>query len=73
VPTFADRGCHVVSVTDPYGRISNIIIIIIIIIIIAKWQKGGSEISHYASVGVAALAFCRNKFAFLLGAYFVKW
>jgi hypothetical protein len=21
VPTFADRGCHVVSVTDPYGHI----------------------------------------------------
>jgi CBS-domain-containing membrane protein len=21
VPTFAERGCHVVSVTDPYGRI----------------------------------------------------
>jgi CBS-domain-containing membrane protein len=21
VPTFADRGCHVVSVMDPYGRI----------------------------------------------------
>jgi hypothetical protein len=21
VPSFADRGCHVVSVTDPYGRI----------------------------------------------------
>jgi hypothetical protein len=21
VPTFADRGCHVVSVTDPYARI----------------------------------------------------
>jgi hypothetical protein len=21
VPTFADRGCHVVSVTDPYGFI----------------------------------------------------
>jgi hypothetical protein len=21
VPTFADRVCHVVSVTDPYGRI----------------------------------------------------
>jgi CBS-domain-containing membrane protein len=21
VPTFADRGCHVVSATDPYGRI----------------------------------------------------
>jgi hypothetical protein len=21
VPAFADRGCHVVSVTDPYGRI----------------------------------------------------
>jgi hypothetical protein len=20
VPIFADRGCHVVSVTDPYGR-----------------------------------------------------
>jgi hypothetical protein len=20
VPTFVDRGCHVVSVTDPYGR-----------------------------------------------------
>jgi hypothetical protein len=20
-PTFADRGCHVVAVTDPYGRI----------------------------------------------------
>jgi hypothetical protein len=23
VPSFADRGCHVVSVTDPYGRILN--------------------------------------------------
>jgi hypothetical protein len=21
VPTFADRGCHVVSMMDPYGRI----------------------------------------------------
>jgi hypothetical protein len=21
VPTFADSGCHVASVTDPYGRI----------------------------------------------------
>jgi hypothetical protein len=21
VPTFADRGCYVASVTDPYGRI----------------------------------------------------
>jgi hypothetical protein len=21
VPIFADRGCHVVSMTDPYGRI----------------------------------------------------
>jgi hypothetical protein len=21
MPTFADRGCHVISVTDPYGRI----------------------------------------------------
>jgi hypothetical protein len=21
VPIFVDRGCHVVSVTDPYGRI----------------------------------------------------
>jgi hypothetical protein len=21
LPTFGDRGCHVVSVTDPYGRI----------------------------------------------------
>jgi hypothetical protein len=21
VPTFEDRGCHVVSATDPYGRI----------------------------------------------------
>jgi hypothetical protein len=20
LPTFADKGCHVVSVTDPYGR-----------------------------------------------------
>jgi hypothetical protein len=25
VPTFADRGCHVVSVTDPYGRIREIL------------------------------------------------
>jgi hypothetical protein len=25
VPTFADRGCHVVSVTDPYGRILDFI------------------------------------------------
>jgi hypothetical protein len=23
LPTFADRGCHVVSVTDPYGRIPD--------------------------------------------------
>jgi hypothetical protein len=23
MPTFADRECHVVSVTDPYGRIRN--------------------------------------------------
>jgi hypothetical protein len=21
LPTFEDRGCHVVSLTDPYGRI----------------------------------------------------
>jgi CBS-domain-containing membrane protein len=21
VPAFADRGCHMVSVTDPYGRV----------------------------------------------------
>jgi hypothetical protein len=21
LPTFADKGCHVISVTDPYGRI----------------------------------------------------
>jgi hypothetical protein len=21
VPTFVDKGCHVISVTDPYGRI----------------------------------------------------
>jgi hypothetical protein len=26
VPTFADRGCHVVSVTDPYGRILGFIL-----------------------------------------------
>jgi CBS-domain-containing membrane protein len=25
VPTFADRGCHVVSVTDPYGCILGLI------------------------------------------------
>jgi hypothetical protein len=25
VPTFADRGCHMVSVTDPYGRILGFI------------------------------------------------
>jgi hypothetical protein len=25
VPTFADAGCHVVSVTDPYGRILGFI------------------------------------------------
>jgi CBS-domain-containing membrane protein len=25
VPTFADRVCHVVSVTDPYGRILGFI------------------------------------------------
>jgi hypothetical protein len=23
VPTFADRGCHMVSVTDPYSRLSR--------------------------------------------------
>jgi hypothetical protein len=23
LPTFADRGCHVVSVTDPYSRFSR--------------------------------------------------
>jgi hypothetical protein len=26
VPTFADRGCHVVSVTDPYGRILGFLV-----------------------------------------------
>jgi hypothetical protein len=25
VPTFADRGCHVVSVTDPHGRILGVL------------------------------------------------
>jgi hypothetical protein len=25
LPTFADKGCHVVSVTDPYGRILDFI------------------------------------------------
>jgi hypothetical protein len=25
LPTFADRGCHVVRVTDPYGRILEFI------------------------------------------------
>jgi CBS-domain-containing membrane protein len=25
VPTIADRGCHVVSVTDPYGHILGVI------------------------------------------------
>jgi CBS-domain-containing membrane protein len=25
VPSFADRRCHVVSVTDPYGRILGIL------------------------------------------------
>jgi hypothetical protein len=25
VPNFADRGCHIVSVTDPYGRILDFI------------------------------------------------
>jgi hypothetical protein len=25
LPTFADRGCHVISVTDPYGRILGFI------------------------------------------------
>jgi hypothetical protein len=25
VPTFADRGCHVVSATDPHGRILGFI------------------------------------------------
>jgi hypothetical protein len=25
LPTFADKGCHVVSVTDPYGRILGLL------------------------------------------------
>jgi hypothetical protein len=25
VPTFADKWCHVVSVTDPYGRILGLL------------------------------------------------
>jgi hypothetical protein len=29
VPTFADRGCHVISVTDPYGRILRKYIIVV--------------------------------------------
>jgi hypothetical protein len=32
VPTFADRGCHVVIVTDPYGRNLGFLDRIIIII-----------------------------------------
>jgi hypothetical protein len=27
VPAFADRGCHVVSVTDPYGHILGFMIL----------------------------------------------
>jgi hypothetical protein len=42
VPTFADRGCCVVSTTDPHGRIlgfidQNTTTIIIIIIIGGTW------------------------------------
>jgi hypothetical protein len=36
VPTFADRGCHVVSMTDPYGSILGFLDWIIMIIIIKK-------------------------------------
>jgi hypothetical protein len=32
VPTFADRGCHVVSMTDPYGRILGFLVDKILII-----------------------------------------
>jgi CBS-domain-containing membrane protein len=27
VPTFEDKECHVVSVTDPYGRILGLLVI----------------------------------------------
>jgi hypothetical protein len=27
VPTFADRGCHVISVTDPYGHILDCLVL----------------------------------------------
>jgi hypothetical protein len=25
MPNFADKGCHMVSVTDPYGRIPDLL------------------------------------------------
>jgi hypothetical protein len=40
VPTFADRGCHVVSVTDPYGRILALLDILRKIIRINALRSG---------------------------------
>jgi hypothetical protein len=37
VPTFANRGCHVVSVTDPYGRILGFLNRFNNIIVHSKW------------------------------------
>jgi hypothetical protein len=61
VPTFADRGCHVVSVTDPYSRILNLLDRIFvktitncynfqIYILIVLQMFGGPQKSHVFSL-----------------------
>jgi hypothetical protein len=51
VPTFADRGCHVVSVTDPYGRI----------LIFLDWgQSVWSELIQSNLYRIRGAAFERN-------------
>jgi hypothetical protein len=39
VPTFAERGCHVVSVTDPYAVISVFLARYIIVDVINIWWQ----------------------------------
>jgi hypothetical protein len=36
MPTFADRGCHVVGVTDPYGRILSFLDLEVFLALVMK-------------------------------------
>jgi hypothetical protein len=58
VPTFAERGCNVVSVTNPYGCILSFLDRALIIIIITYLLRGLSPQANYTDRATAA---CRRS------------